>query len=130
MIAKLNYYYKMLFFQSCARKSEKYNNIKELASGAYWLISALEGINIISIMLLTSWMFEREINKIALLIFFPFPLILNYFYFMKNDKYKKILKNLSHENLEKSNLKSYGLVLGYFILTILLFLIAGRLYQK
>ncbi len=127
---EVSYYYKMLFFQSCARRSDKHKGIEEFASGAYWAISAMQGVNLISIIYFVSWLIEGKANKIALVTAFLMPLLINYFIFMKDEKYKMILKEYSKEGVGKPNLKSYGLIVGYFVLTLLLLALAGRLYQS
>ncbi len=83
---EVSYYYKMLFFQSCARRSDKHNGVEELASGAYWAISTMQGVNLLSIIYFVNWFIEGKANKIVLVSAFLLPLLINYFIFMKNEK--------------------------------------------
>lgn len=128
----IRYYYKMLFFQSCARRSEKYLGIESLASSAYWLISVLQGVNLISLLYMLHFFFDflGKEGKWILFGVSTIPLLINYFIFMKNKKYKTILKQFSKKGVGKPNLKSYGLIIGFFTLTLLLLALAGKLYQS
>ncbi len=127
---KLSYYYRMLFFQSCARRSEKHKDVEQLASGAYWAISAMEGINLLSIIYFLSWLVEGKAIKVLLITAFLMPLIINYFIFMKNEKYKLILKEFSKYGDSETNLKSYSLIVGYFVVTLIFLALTGFLYQN
>lgn len=130
MTNKLIYYYRLLFFQACAGKNEKHKDVKELAHSAYWLISAMQGVNLVSLIFIICALLNEKINKIALSIFFIFPLFLNYSYFLKNYRYKFILNEFSKRNHQKKGLQSFGLIISYFFLTIFLFYLSGILYRK
>jgi len=126
---KLSYYYRMLFFQACARRSDKHKSVGELASGAYWVISAMEGVNLLAIIYFVSWLVEGKAINIVLVTAFLIPLLINYFIFMKNEKYKEILKDFSKYGVGKTNLKSYGLILGYIVFTLIFLALTGFIYQ-
>lgn len=129
---RLGYYYKMLFFQACARRGDKYPGIESLASSAFWLISILQAINLISLAygIYYFYAFLGKEGKYFLLFLSIFPFLINYFVFMKNKNYKKTLKQLSNEGIGKPNLKSYWLILSYFTITLLFLALVGKLNQQ
>lgn len=88
---------------------------------AYWLISFFNAVNLVSILLLLKFFIgiNLEVDKFLFVVIILAPFfIINYYIFLKNRKYIRIISKLEGST-------SYSYSLFYMILSILFFVIAG-----
>lgn len=112
------YYYNSLFVSACSL------SILVKAKGkpyeiAYWWISFLIGINLVSLLMLIKFFvgFNIEVNRsIFVIVFFLPPFIFNYYLFLRKRKYIKLLGKI------KRSAKGF---ICYVLLTLLFFIVTG-----
>jgi hypothetical protein len=117
-----------LVYYAAVGKASRYRKREDQVADAYWLVSMLQGVNLISLLMILFVIFSFSISsKIILLMIFVFPLLVNYFIFLKKGKDKIILITDKFLNLSKINPINY--ILKYVIFTIILIAISGALYS-
>jgi hypothetical protein len=114
----------ILFFYFLKTIISKNGNKTDPEINAYYLISFIQGINVLSIFNLLK-VISKTINHIELsflshvIFFFVPPLVFNYFFFVRAQRYKILIEKISNEI---SSPKYYFVIIsGYLILTIFLF---------
>lgn len=118
--------YFSLFYSACGRPS-KYRERNEQVDDAYWLISLLQGVNLISIMFFLSAVFGHLVlPPWQIFILFSVPLIINYFFFLKKGRIQ-ILKEVDIL-ISENKLKPKSLVVKYFIITLIFQALSAVLY--
>jgi len=115
---KFLYWYTLLFVSAC-NFSKLVKARGEPYEIAFWWISFLIGVNLASLLMLIKYFvdFDIGISKIAfILVFFIPPFIFNYFAFLRNKNYKKLLDEI------KTYAKGF---IFYMLMTVLLFIVTG-----
>lgn len=114
----------VLYFCILKTVISKYGNKTDPEINAYYLISLIQGINVLSIFNLLK-VISKTINHIELsflshvIFFFVPPLVFNYFFFVRAKRYRILIEKISNEI---SSPKYYFvIILGYLILTIFIF---------
>lgn len=114
----------ILFFYFLKTIISKNGNKTDPEINTYYLISFIQGINVLSIFNLLK-VISKTINDVELsflshvIFFFVPPLVFNYFFFVRAQRYKILIEKISNEI---SSPKYYFVIIsGYLILTIFLF---------
>ena len=120
--------YLMLFYSACG-KATPYIQREEQVSNSYWLVSLMQGVNLISLLFIVNSITSLPaLTKLFFLATFSVPFILNYYIFLKIGK-KNII--LTVDKLVKEGvIKSKSYVLKYVILTIACFLLSAMLNNE
>ena len=120
-------YFSQFYYIACGRPS-KYRERAEQVLDAYYVISMLQGVNLLSLILISSAIFSYSISsRIILIGIFCLPLLLNYFFFLRRGK-KKIIMTV--DGLIKTNkLKPKIYVIWYGVITILFMALSGLIYN-
>lgn len=114
----------ILFFYFLKTIISRNGNKTDPEINAYYLISLIQGINILSIFNLLK-VISKTISHVELsflshvIFFFVPPLVFNYFFFVRAKRYKILIEKISNEI--SSSKYYFVLILGYLILTIFLF---------
>lgn len=123
LIKKMRQLY-ILFFYFLKTIISKNGNKTDPEINTYYLISFIQGINVLSIFNLLK-VISKTINDVELsflshvIFFFVPPLVFNYFFFVRAQRYKILIEKISNEI---SSPKYYFVIIsGYLILTIFLF---------
>jgi len=119
--------YLQFFYIACGKPS-KYMERNEQVTNAYWLISMLQGVNLISFLLLLFTYFSfGNLSKMILFGIFCFPLLINYYLLFLKKGRKNIIKRVD-ELLMSSKLKSKAYLIWYSALTIAWMVLSSIIY--
>ena len=116
---KISYCYNLLFISAC-RFSSMVRAKGEPHEIAYWWVSFLVGINLVSAMMLISGIFDFKIRIgtfVFIILFFLPPFIFNYYFFINKNNRKVV-------NGRKVSSKWF---VCYMLFTVLFFVITGYL---
>jgi|GEM_PF-2757349 len=119
-------FFLMLYYAACGKPS-KYRKREDQVADAFWLVSMLQGINLISLLMISFVTFSYYISSRTLLFAIALtPLAINYFIFFKKGKEKII--NITDELIRLNKLMPRLYVVGYAVFTIILMVISATLY--
>jgi hypothetical protein len=120
--------YLMLFYSACG-KATPYIQRDEQVSNSYWLISLMQGVNLVSLLFVLNYITPLPgLTKIFFFAIFTLPFILNYYVFLKIGK-KKIISTVD-TLVREGVIKSKAYVVKYVILTIVFFALSAMLNNE
>lgn len=123
---KMIEYFSQFYYSACGRPS-KYRERTEQVLDAYYIISMLQGVNLLSLLLLSSAIFSYSLSsRIILIGIFCLPLLLNYFFFLRRGKIKIILTVDGFIKTNKLKPKIY--IIWYSVITIVFMALSGLIY--
>jgi hypothetical protein len=120
--------YLLLFYSACG-KATPYIQREEQVNNSYWLISLMQGINLISLLFILNYVILlQSLSRALFLGIFTLPFIFNYYFFLRMGK-KKIISNVD-ELVKDGTIKSKGYVIKYIISTIIFFILSALINNK
>ena|SRR5688500_15640546 len=120
--------YLRLFYSACG-KATPYIQREEQVSNSYWLVSLMQGINLVSCLFLLNFFTPlQELTKVFFFGIFMVPFIVNYYIFLKMGKRKII--SIVDQLVKEGVIKSKAYVIKYIILTIGFFAFSAMLNNE
>jgi hypothetical protein len=120
--------YLMLFYSACG-KATPYLGREEQVSNSYWLVSLMQGVNLVSLLFVLNYVTPLPVStKIFFFGVFTVPFILNYYIFLKMGK-KKIVSTVD-KLVKEGVIKSKAYIVKYVILTIVFFAFSAMLNNE
>jgi hypothetical protein len=115
--------YLMLFYSACG-KATPYIQRDEQVNNAYWLVSLMEGVNLVSFLFILNYITPLQaLSKVLFLGIFTAPFIFNYYFFLKKGK-KKIISKVD-QLVKDGVLRSKSYIVKYVIMSIVLFALSA-----
>jgi hypothetical protein len=120
--------YLMLFYSACG-KATPYIQREEQVSNSYWLVSLMQGVNLVSLLFLLNYVTPLpQFTRIFFFGVFAVPFIINYYIFLKMGK-KKIVSTVD-KLVKEGVIKSKAYVVKYVIFTIVFFALSAMLNNE